>query len=339
MSTVLNVLLPIFGLILVGYICRRTNRLGPTAASEMNRFVVWLGLPALLFSLTAKADWAQIWQPGFLLAFTGGMLAVFLVTLVYRWKTTGSLVDASIDGLSAGYANTGYIGIPLCVLVLGEDGMAPALIASLLVVCVLFGLAVVCIEVGLQSKKGLGGAIVQVVTALLKNPLVIAPLLGAAWAFGGVQMPAALDEFLRLLGAATVPCALVSLGLFLAQRQSGSERRRLAAGGAEAGAATAGDLVHRFRAARPASLLGACRVAAQRTADRHRAVHARRVLPAPGGAGVAGDPVFHPRLAADPVADPAGDQPLSCSSRPSCRDKQGQRCQADAVSGAARRSR
>lgn len=221
MSTVLNVLLPIFGLILVGYICRRTNRLGPTAASEMNRFVVWLGLPALLFSLTAKADWAQIWQPGFLLAFTGGMLAVFLVTLVYRWKTTGSLVDASIDGLSAGYANTGYIGIPLCVLVLGEDGMAPALIASLLVVCVLFGLAVVCIEVGLQSRKGLGGAIVQVVTALLKNPLVIAPLLGAAWAFGGVQMPAALDEFLRLLGAATVPCALVSLGLFLAQRQSG----------------------------------------------------------------------------------------------------------------------
>ena len=165
MSTVLNVLLPIFGLILIGYICRRTNRLGPTAASEMNRFVVWLGLPALLFSLTAKADWAHIWQPGFLLAFTGGMLAVFLITLAYRWKATGSLVDASIDGLSAGYANTGYIGIPLCVLVLGDDGMAPALIASLMVVCVLFGLAVVCIEVGLQSKKGLAGAILQVFVA------------------------------------------------------------------------------------------------------------------------------------------------------------------------------
>ncbi|GIZ10781.1 hypothetical protein NCCP436_01970 [Pseudomonas sp. NCCP-436] len=221
MSSVLNVLLPIFGLILVGYLCRRTNRLGSAAASEMNRFVVWLGLPALLFSLTAKAQWAQIWQPGFLLAFTGGMLAVFLATLLYRWKSTGSLVDASIDGLSAGYANTGYIGIPLCVLVLGQDGMAPALIASLMVVCVLFGLAVVCIEVGLQSNKGLGAAIVQVVTALLKNPLVVAPLLGAAWGAGGIPLPAALDEFLRLLGGATVPCALVSLGLFLAQRQSG----------------------------------------------------------------------------------------------------------------------
>lgn len=221
MSIVLNVLLPIFGLILVGYLCRRSNRLGPTAASEMNRFVVWLGLPALLFSLTAKADWAEIWQPGFLLAFTGGMLAVFVCTLLYRWKVTGSLADASIDGLSAGYANTGYIGIPLCVLVLGEDGMVPALIATLLVVCVLFGLALVCIEVGLQSRKGLVRAIGQVLAALLKNPLVIAPLLGAAWSFAGVPLPAALDEFLRLLGAATVPCALVALGLFLAQRQSG----------------------------------------------------------------------------------------------------------------------
>ena len=61
----------------------------------------------------------------------------------YRWKTTGSLVDASIDGLSAGYANTGYIGIPLCVLVLGEDGMAPALIASLMVASVPIMLAAI----------------------------------------------------------------------------------------------------------------------------------------------------------------------------------------------------
>lgn len=222
MSSVLNVLLPIFGLILVGYLCRRTNRLGPAAASEMNRFVVWLGLPALLFSLTAKAQWTQIWQPGFLLAFTGGMMAVFLLTLLYRWKTSGSLVDASIDGLSAGYSNTGYIGIPLCVLVLGEDGLAPALIATLMVVCVLFGLALICIEVGLQRRKGLVAATLQVAAALLKNPLVVAPLLGAAWGVSGVPLPVALDEFLRLLGAATVPCALVSLGLFLAQRQSGS---------------------------------------------------------------------------------------------------------------------
>ena len=60
----------------------------------------------------------------------------------------------------------------------------------------LFALAVVCIEVGLQSQKGLGGAIAQVSLALLKNPLVVAPLLGALWSLGGLQLAPALDEFL-----------------------------------------------------------------------------------------------------------------------------------------------
>ncbi|MCC6075762.1 AEC family transporter [Pseudomonas sp. GCM10022188] len=219
MSSVLNVLLPIFGLILAGYLCRRSNRLGPTAASEINRFVVWLGLPALLFGLTARADWAAIWQPGFLLAFTAGTLAVFGLTLLWRWRAGVPLADASIDGLSAAYANTGYLGIPLCLLVLGDDGMAPALIASLIVVCLLFGLALVCIEVALQAGAGFARAVRQVLLALLKNPLVVAPLLGAAWGLGGVPLPAALERFLQLLGGATVPCALVSLGLFLAQPQ------------------------------------------------------------------------------------------------------------------------
>ncbi len=221
MSSVLNVLLPIFGLILAGWLCRRSNRLGPGAASEINRFVVWLGLPALLFGLTARADWAAIWQPGFLLAFAGGSLAVFGLALLWRWRSGTPLADASIDGLGAAYANTGYLGIPLCLLVLGDDGMAPALIATLLVVCGLFGLALVCIEVALHSGAGIGRAVRQVTLALLKNPLVIAPLLGAAWNLGGMSLPAALERFLQLLGGATVPCALVSLGLFLAQPQPG----------------------------------------------------------------------------------------------------------------------
>lgn len=221
MPSVLNVLLPIFGLILAGWLCRRSNRLGPGAASEINRFVVWLGLPALLFGLTARADWAAIWQPGFLLAFAGGSLAVFGLALLWRWRSGTPLADASIDGLGAAYANTGYLGIPLCLLVLGDDGMAPALIATLLVVCGLFGLALVCIEVALHSGAGIGRAVRQVTLALLKNPLVIAPLLGAAWNLGGMSLPAALERFLQLLGGATVPCALVSLGLFLAQPQPG----------------------------------------------------------------------------------------------------------------------
>lgn len=185
MSSVLSVLLPIFALILVGFICRRTHRLGPNAASEINRMVVWLCLPALLFKATATATWEQIWHPGFVLAFTLSTLAIFVLTLLLRWRKAGHFADASIDALSASYANTGYIGIPLCVMVLGQNGLEPALIASLLVVCVLFGLALVCIEIGLQAERQVHRIVFKVLLALAKNPLVVSPLLGALWAWGG----------------------------------------------------------------------------------------------------------------------------------------------------------
>ncbi|WP_259758499.1 AEC family transporter [Pseudomonas sp. GCEP-101] len=219
MSHVLTVVLPIFALILVGWLCRRTNRLGPQAASEINKLVVWLCLPALLFKVTATATWAEIWQPGFLAAFTGGCLLVFFATLVWRLAQGRALPAASIDGLSASYANTGYMGIPLCLLVFGQDGLEPALIASLLVVCVLFAIAVVCIEVGLQQEKHVGRAVAVVLKALGKNPLVVSPIIGGLWATTGAGLPTPLLHFLDMLAAATTPCALVSLGLFLAQKQ------------------------------------------------------------------------------------------------------------------------
>lgn len=218
MHTVLVVVVPIFALILVGYLCRRSGRLGPNAASEINRLVVWLCLPALLFKVTASASWAEIWQPGFVLAFGGGTLAVFLATLLWRLCSGHGLATSSIDGLSAGYANTGYIGIPLCALLFGDAGLQPALIATLIVVCVLFAIAVVCIEVGLQAEKHVGRAAAKVLRALAKNPLVIAPVAGALWAASGFGIALPVLHFLDLLAAATTPCALVSLGLFLAQK-------------------------------------------------------------------------------------------------------------------------
>lgn len=218
MHTILVVVVPIFALILIGYLCRKTGKLGPKAASEINLMVVWLCLPALLFKVTATASWDEIWQPGFILAFGLGTLAMFVFTVVWRVLAGHSLVASSIDGLSAGYANTGYIGIPLCALLFGQPGLQPALISTLIVVCVLFATAVVCIEIGLQQEKHFGRAIAVVLRALSKNPLVIAPLAGAAWATTGLGISVPVMHFLEMLSAATTPCALISLGLFLAQK-------------------------------------------------------------------------------------------------------------------------
>lgn len=222
MASVVNVLLPIFALILAGFVGRRTGRFGATAAAELNLFVVWLCLPALLFESTATASWHEIWHPGFVAVSAISTLGVFVLTVAYRLRTPRHLVDACIDALSAAYANTGYIGIPLCVLVLGDDGVVPALIGTLVVVCVLFAVAVIFIEIGLQTEKTPHRAVGKVVFALLKNPLVVAPIAGSAWAASGVPLFEPLAKFLHLLGLATTPCALVSLGAFLGKKQPGA---------------------------------------------------------------------------------------------------------------------
>ena len=130
MASVLNVILPVFALILAGFACRRLGLLGASAASEINRMVVWLCLPALLFEAMATVVWDEIWQPGFILAYGIATLGLFALVLLWRLRST-NLADASVQGLSASYANTGYMGIPLCLLVFGDAGMEPALIACL----------------------------------------------------------------------------------------------------------------------------------------------------------------------------------------------------------------
>ncbi len=221
MLPVLSVVVPVFALILAGFIAGKTGKLGPNASAEINRFVVWLALPAQLFNFTANSDWQTLWQPGFIIAFSAGCFAVYIALLLYRWYHTRDWVAASFTGLSGSYSNTGYMGIPLCLLALGDSGLAPAVIATLVVVCGLFGLAIVFIEFGKQSHKPWYEIIAIVLGSLAKNPLLVAPIAGAAWSASGLQMVEPAQQFLSFLAAAASPCALVSIGLFLMQKSEG----------------------------------------------------------------------------------------------------------------------
>ncbi|WP_111429148.1 AEC family transporter [Rhodobacteraceae bacterium DSL-40] len=212
----LAIVLPIFALILAGWLARRSNALGPDATREVNRLVVYLALPALLFDIMANASPAEIWQPGFIFAFSAGCAAVFGITLLVRMRRGRRLADAAIDGLNAAYPNTGYVGFPLVLAVIGPDGLAATLLATILTACVLFGVAIVLIESALHSGMRRRDIARRTLSALVRNPLLLAPAVGALVMLSGWPVPKPLETFLDLLGGAASPCALVALGLFLA---------------------------------------------------------------------------------------------------------------------------
>jgi malonate transporter and related proteins len=225
MLATLTVVLPIFALILAGWLARKLGVLGPDATTELNRFVVYLALPALLFDIVAHVHWSDVWQPGFVAAFGLGSGLIFLLTLLIRLRRPRHLADAAIDGLNAGYANAGFIGFPLVLVALGRDALAPTLVATILTVCVLFAVAIVLIEIGLQTETRTRHLVVKVAKNLARNPLLLSPALGAVIPITGLSVPDAVESFLKLLGGAASPCALVALGLFLANKRETTERQ------------------------------------------------------------------------------------------------------------------
>ncbi|BBN58633.1 AEC family transporter [Hydrogenovibrio marinus] len=211
-----SILLPIFGLIIAGFLSRKTKVLGATAASELNRFVVWLALPALLFDIMANSHWSELYLPNFISVYLIGSVMTFLLVLVWRLKQGRPLADASIDSVSAAYSNAAYVGFPLLFLVFGAAGQVPTTIASIIVVSVVFAMAIILIEVGLQAEVALHIKAKNVLKAVFLNPLILSPIAGVAVAAMSIHLPQGVETFLKLLGSAASPVALVSLGLFLA---------------------------------------------------------------------------------------------------------------------------
>jgi malonate transporter len=230
----LAIVVPIFVLVFAGWLARRLDLIKAQGMVELNRFVVWLALPALLFDITAHARLSEIWQPGFIAAFGASVVAVFGLTVLLRMRRQ-RLADAVLDGLGAAYGNVAFIGFPVLATVMGAPGLMAATIATLITVCALFAVAVALIETGLQAEARLHHLALKVGRALLRNPLVVAPLLGGLAAIVGLAIPDPFEKALKMLGGTASPCALVTIGLFVGARTELSDK---AAKGVAASTAT-----------------------------------------------------------------------------------------------------
>ena len=223
MTATLSITFPIFALILLGFVCARRRILDASATDALNRFVVYLALPALLFQATTRITLSEVDQPGFIGAFALAMAIAFIAArLVLRGPLR--LADASIHGLNASYSNAGFMGIPLCLAAFGEQSLPVLVVATIMTACLLFAIAIVLIEIDLNATDGFGATTRKVSLVLIKNPLLLAPIFGLALVATGIALPQPIDRFAKLLGDAASPCALVTIGLFIGQQQTRFDR-------------------------------------------------------------------------------------------------------------------
>jgi predicted permease len=219
MIAILNVVLPVFGIILAGYLCGRFRVLSEASSEALNRFVYFLALPALFFISMVRVPVGDVFNWRFLAAYVGGVAVTALTAVgIGRLLFANRLAASGIQGLAAIFANTGYMGIPLLVTAFGPAAALPAIIATVLNGAVIMALGIFIVEMDLSRGRGAGGVVMDALAGVAKSPLVLSAAAGILASSAGVAVPEAVGRFCDILGAAAPPAALFAIGLFMVDR-------------------------------------------------------------------------------------------------------------------------
>ena len=219
MDAIVNVVVPVFGIVLTGYLAGRLDVLGPESAAALNRFVYYFALPPVLFVFTARAPIDKVLNWPFIGAFLlGSALTLAIALIVGRVWFRLTFDQLVIHGLAAVFANTAYMGIPLFLTAFGPDGTLPAIIGTLAATTVLIGGAIAALEATRAAGPSVLRIFSQVSAMLVRNPLLVAPFLGIAFSALSLPVPKPIGNFLDLLAASAGPAALFALGLSLVGR-------------------------------------------------------------------------------------------------------------------------
>ncbi|WP_444667525.1 AEC family transporter [Cereibacter changlensis] len=218
--------LPFFALIGVGYWAGRVRFFTPEATAYLTKFVFYFALSAMLFRFAANLSLDEIYSTPFVLAYLLGCGAVYaLATLVARLRRV-SVEEAAVEAQCAVIGNTGFLGIPMFVVLLGPQAAGPMLM-TLAIDLIVFSSLITLIITGMRQGRMSLGVFRALGMGLLKNPMIVSMVLGLLWSSSGVPVPGPLNEFLALLGAAATPGALFAIGASLATKSA--ERMEVAA--------------------------------------------------------------------------------------------------------------
>lgn len=243
MPAILAITVPFFALVLCGYLAAQFRVLPQSAIPGLNAFVLYFALPCMLFRFGAATPFAQLLDPALLVVYGVCALAMvaFTIAMTLQRSVGGSGVDltnAAFGALVAAFPNTGFMGLPLLVALFGERAIGP-MVATLLVDLILT--STLCIALAqmhghLRGAAGAGAggtplrvALIRSVRGALGNPLPWAIVLGAAFSLGGLALPGALGEIVKMLADAATPVALFTIGTVLWRARQHAHTRTPAA--------------------------------------------------------------------------------------------------------------
>lgn len=232
MLHLLAIVLPVFGLIGVGFLAGKLRILREETGPGVSDFAFTIGLPAVLFRTVANAELSAVSPFGVLAAFFGAAWSVWLLSAIAtHYVLRRPAMDAPPIAMSAVFGNTIMLGIPLVLETYGQAGAAPMAMILAVHAALLWMTGTVHMQLVASGEEGSGnrgaGVFLALLADLTRNPIIIAVILGMLWQILGIKLPAPLDKTLALLAQAGVPCSLFALGLSLVRFKITGEMRTL----------------------------------------------------------------------------------------------------------------
>lgn len=210
-----NVVTPVFLMIFIGFVLRKTNRISKEFINEANKLMFNFGLPALLFLQISTADFNSVFDINLMLFGTIVTLIVFFLTwfltpLCIKDKTAyGSFIQGCFRG------NYALIGLPLSINLFGQEATAKSSVLLAIIVITYNVLAVIILDVYSPNKEShvhLLSRIRFTFLALLKNPLLIGIIIALPFSIFKIQLSFLITKPLDYIGSIAIPLSLIGIG-------------------------------------------------------------------------------------------------------------------------------
>jgi len=215
--SILAVTFPFFALVLCGFIATRRGVLPLAAIPGLNTFVLYFALPCMLYRFGAQTPIAQLLDPVVAglyllcgLVLVGGTIA--LTRARWGWN------DAAFGSLVAAFPNTGFMGVPLLVALLGASSAGTVILTMAVDMVVTTSLCIALSRLG-QAEASALRALRLALRGMLANPMPWSIALGALASALQWQLPGPVDRTLAMLAGAASPVALFTIGAVLARSQ------------------------------------------------------------------------------------------------------------------------
>lgn len=219
MLQILIVTFPFFALVFCGYLAAKRRMLPLEAIPGLNSFVLFFALPCMLYRFGAATPIDQLLDVGVFVTY------LFCATLMVGFAVAISLNsrigwnDASFGALVAAFPNTGFMGVPLLVALLGPLAAGPAIVTIVVDMVITTSLCIALSRLDGADEHGASKAAMKALRGVAANPMPWAILLGAVASAVQLELPKPVMQTVGLLADAASPVALFTIGAVLARSQ------------------------------------------------------------------------------------------------------------------------